>query len=582
MAFGVRPPDLGEWIVNLEQHHYRTIGDIMRSLNPFISSQKSTPTRLSWKMLWSNMYSAASPMKQTNPGVFDKAEKTLAPHTFTGEFYKEALQMSRVTREVFCLMEDRHVHPSTLYPGGVGTVPSVQLFSEYLTRLVKYADFMKRVVPLHDDLFDFFYDAMPGYEKVGQRRILLSCWGSWNDPDSCDYTYKNMSSWGRKMFVTPGVVVDGELVTTDLVDINLGIRILLGSSYYDDWNNGEVFVKNDPLETSHRVVLSEHSMAHAAARHLRSPARIQNAKYYRHLGVGIGAPALMNPIVRNIADAVLYEGYMLYPYRRSSVKNRQRWTFGGLYLEAYASDPSSMHAELLAAGKPETSNVEIRFLHLLARGTYQEAMEREISIPGGGEQRFTFPAWLDAERRQEQVDGIATVAWKQLDSGLYKLSIHVANRTAFKGSNQTTRDEASLQALIATHAIVQISGAEFISLTDPPEQYREAVAACVNSGVWPVLVGEEGFRDCMLASPIILYDYPQVAPESPGDLFDGAEIDEILTLRIMTMTDEEKSEMWATDERTRRILKRTESLGPEDLMKLHGVLRNPHGTGAGR
>lgn len=290
----------------------------------------------------------------------------------------------------------------------------------------------------------------------------------------------------------------------------------------------------------------------------------------------------MNPLVRNIADAVLYEGYMLYPYRPSSVKNRQRWTFGGLYPEAYASDPSSMHAELLAAGKPETSNVEIRFLHLLARGAYQEAMEREISIPGGGEQRFTFPAWQDAERRQEQLDGIVTVAWKQRDGGLYKLTIHVANRTEFKGSNQTKRDEASLQALIATHAIVQISGSEFISLTDPPEQHREAAAACVNSGVWPVLVGEEGSRDCMLASPIILYDYPQVAPESPGDLFDGAEIDEILTLRIMTMTDKEKSEMRATDERTRRILERTESLSPEELMKLHGVLRNPRGTGAGR
>jgi len=246
MAFGVRPPDLGEWIVNLGE-----AAEYMFDHNIFQDNLVGVDF-------------CELMLKQTNPGVFDKAEKSLAPHAeqhhyrtigdimrslnpFTGEFYKEALQMSRVTREMFCLMEGRHVHPSTLYPGGVGTVPSVQLFSEYLTRLVKYADFMKRVVPLHDDLFDFFYDAMPGYEKVGQRRILLGCWGSWNDPDSCDYTYRNMSSWGRKMFVTPGVVVDGELVTTDLVDINLGIRILLGSSYYDDWNNGEVFVKNDPL-----------------------------------------------------------------------------------------------------------------------------------------------------------------------------------------------------------------------------------------------------------------------------------------------------------------------------------------------
>ena len=194
-------------------------------------------------------------VKETNPGVFWRRPRRLLRRTptlhgfrtiadimralnpFTGAFYREALQMSRMTREMFCLMEGRHVHPSTLYPGGVGTVPTVQLFTDYIVRLMKYVEFMKKVVPLHDDLFDFFYEALPGYEKVGQRRILLGCWGSFNDPDVCDYTYKNMTDWGRAMFVTPGVVVDGKLVTTDLVDINLNIRILLGSSYYDDWQN---------------------------------------------------------------------------------------------------------------------------------------------------------------------------------------------------------------------------------------------------------------------------------------------------------------------------------------------------------
>jgi hydrogenase large subunit len=246
MAFGVRPPDLGEWIVNLGE-----AAEYMFDHNIFQDNLVGVDF-------------CEQMMKQTNPGVYAKAEKTPAPHAdihghrtiadimialnpFTGKFYQEALQTSRYTREMFCLMEGRHVHPSTLYPGGVGTVPSTQLFSEYLTRLVKYADFMKRVVPLHDDLFDFFYEAMPGYEKVGQRRILLGCWGSWNDPHSCDYTYKNMTDWGRRMFVTPGVVVDGKLVTTDLVKINLGIRILLGSSFYDDWRDGETFVKTDPL-----------------------------------------------------------------------------------------------------------------------------------------------------------------------------------------------------------------------------------------------------------------------------------------------------------------------------------------------
>ena len=134
-----------------------------------------------------------------------------ALNPFTGEFYRETLAMSRMTREMFCLMEGRHVHPSTLYPGGVGTVATVQLFTDYLVRLMKYVEFMKKVVPLHDDLFDFFYEALPGYEKVGQRRVLLGCWGSFNDPDSCDYTYQRMSEWGKAMYVTPGVVVDGEV-----------------------------------------------------------------------------------------------------------------------------------------------------------------------------------------------------------------------------------------------------------------------------------------------------------------------------------------------------------------------------------
>src|SRR5262249_49264705 len=203
-------------------------------------------------------------VKETNPSVWEKAKKKEAPHAaihgyktiadimtalnpFTGAFYRETLQVSRYTREAFCLMEGRHVHPSTLYPGGVGTVPTVQLFTDFLVRLARYAEFMKKCVPLHDDLFDFFYEALPGYEKVGYRRTLLGCWGSFNNPDVCDYTYKNMSKWGSGMFVTPGVVVDGKLVTHDLVDINLNIRILLGSSYYDDWKNSETFVKADPL-----------------------------------------------------------------------------------------------------------------------------------------------------------------------------------------------------------------------------------------------------------------------------------------------------------------------------------------------
>ena len=246
MAFGIRPPAIAEWIVNLGE-----AAEYMFDHNIFQDNLVGVDF-------------CEQMVKETNPGVWEKAQHTSCPNgdkhgyktiaeimtalnPFTGEFYRETLQMSRLMREMFCLMEGRHVHPSTLYPGGVGTVPTIQLFTDYLVRLMKYVEFMKKVVPLHDDLFNFFYEALPGYEKVGQRRILLGCWGSYNDPDHCDYTYKNMGDWGRKMFVTPGVVVDGQLVTNDLIDINLNIRILLGSSYYDDWQGAETFVQKDPL-----------------------------------------------------------------------------------------------------------------------------------------------------------------------------------------------------------------------------------------------------------------------------------------------------------------------------------------------
>jgi hydrogenase large subunit len=246
MAFGVKPPPLAEWIINLGE-----AAEYMFDHNIFQDNLVGVDF-------------CEQMVKETNPGVWAKAQSTAAPNgdkhgyktiaeimtalnPFTGTFYRETLAMSRMTREMFCLMEGRHVHPSTLYPGGVGTVATIQLFTDYLVRLMKYVEFMKKVVPLHDDLFNFFYEAMPGYEKVGLRRTLLACWGSYNDPDSCDYTYKNMAEWGRKMYVTPGVVVDGKLVTNSLVDINLNIRILLGSSYYDDWQGAETFVARDPL-----------------------------------------------------------------------------------------------------------------------------------------------------------------------------------------------------------------------------------------------------------------------------------------------------------------------------------------------
>ncbi|MGZ6306587.1 MAG: nickel-dependent hydrogenase large subunit, partial [Ktedonobacterales bacterium] len=246
MAYGIKLPPLAEWIYNLgEAAEYMFDHTIFQDNLVFVDFCEQM-------------------VKETNPSLLQRAEKTEAPHAgihgfrtiadimrsynpFTGDTYKEALQMSRLTREMFCLMEGRHVHPSTLYPGGTGTVATPQLFTDYLVRLQRYMDFVKKLVPMNDDVFDFFYEALPGYEEVGRRRTLLGCWGSFQDPDIVDYTYQNMGVWGAAMYVTPGIVVDGELVTINLVDINLGIRILLGSSYYDDWQNEETFVTHDPL-----------------------------------------------------------------------------------------------------------------------------------------------------------------------------------------------------------------------------------------------------------------------------------------------------------------------------------------------
>ncbi|MEU6084826.1 nickel-dependent hydrogenase large subunit [Streptomyces sp. NPDC047108] len=246
MAYGVKPPPLAEWIINLgEAAEYMFDHTIFQDNLVFVDYCERM-------------------VKETNPGVMEQANRTPAPrgdahgyktvgdimrayNPFEGEMYREALVMSRITREMICLMEGRHVHPSTLYPGGVGTVATPQVFTDYLVRLMKCMDFIKKAVAMNDDVFDFFYEAMPGYEEVGRRRTMLGCWGSFQNPDVADYSYRTMTDWGRAMYVTPGVIVDNELITTDLVDINLGMRIMLGSSYYEDWTSEKTFVDKDPL-----------------------------------------------------------------------------------------------------------------------------------------------------------------------------------------------------------------------------------------------------------------------------------------------------------------------------------------------
>ena len=327
--------------------------------------------------------------------------------------------------------------------------------------------------------------------------------------------------------------------------------------------------------------------------------------------------------VKKIAEAVLYEGYILWPYRRSAKKNRQRWTFGGVYPRAYSEargedDPWIMQTQCLVLGDEEsTIDVKVRFLHVVERKvgkkrgetlefveelrvggelylSWDEAIEREVAVG-----RFKLSELLGSPKRVEidvpegsgeeplkdptgEVVGAVVRGWRSLRGaveveaeplreGLFKITVKITNTTPWGGEE---RETVLRQTFVSSHTALEVEGGEFVSLMDPPEELREAVQECENIKTWPVLVGEEGDRSMMLSSPIILYDYPQIAPESPGDLFDGTEIDQLLVLNVMTLTDEEKEEMRASDPRGREILERCESMSPEDLMKLHGTFRD--------
>ena len=323
-------------------------------------------------------------------------------------------------------------------------------------------------------------------------------------------------------------------------------------------------------------------------------------------------------LIDKLARALLYEGYVLYPYR-PSVKNTQRWTFGGIYPKAWSeaqngTDAFVMQTQcLIEAGAASKVAVTIRFLHLIDRdASWQESTEREVgteeielatllehprTIP------IAFPAGRSADaevvRTWQALQGSAEISATKLpplsrppvprgraregaSAGslehanpppLYQLTVRIENQTELKNAQTCERDNALMRSFISTHTILTTIGGAFVSLTDPPENLAAPAAKCQNIGAWPVLVGETGDRDMLLSSPIILYDYPQLAPESPGDLFDGTEIDEILTLRIMTLTDDEKRAAANTDDRVRELLARTESLARDQLMSLHGTIR---------
>lgn len=338
--------------------------------------------------------------------------------------------------------------------------------------------------------------------------------------------------------------------------------------------------------------------------------------------------------VEEIANAVLYEGYMLYPYRPSAVKNQQRWNFGVLCPLAYCemhpgSESSWMQTQCLLRSTQESRlTVRVRFLQIIERQIardpgrvclsgigatgqlevvdrleiggrvyhpWQETTERTVTCEElktaslrNHTMDFTFPAGSSREdlcdsngvlagallREWQSVQGSLHIAAEAGENGAVKLSVRVENRTAFRPRNANQaipRDAVMPYALVSAHMVLGVEDGEFLSSLDPPADYLHAAAHCENVGTWPVLAGDDATT--VLASPIILYDYPQIAPESAGNLFDGTEIDEILSLRILTLTDQEKGEIRQSDDRAGEVLDRTESIPEEQFLKLHGVLR---------
>jgi hydrogenase maturation protease len=292
--------------------------------------------------------------------------------------------------------------------------------------------------------------------------------------------------------------------------------------------------------------------------------------------------------VEKIANAVLFEGYLLYPYRRSSIKNQQRFNFGVIYPQSYGhahDELCLMQTECLAAGdRRMTLNARVRFLRLTGREGWQEAIECDERVndlritdllAGPRPVDFVVPSEPAGDAAgHKQVNGKIEISARQVADRVFRITARILNLTPLSGASRLNRDEALPYSMVSTHSILTVTDGEFMSLLDPPESMREWAESCRNLGTFPVLVGAEGERGAMLSSPIILYDYPEIAPESAGDLFDGTEIDEILALRILTLTDEEKREMRGGDNRAKQILERIEGLPAEQLMKLHGVIRN--------
>jgi hypothetical protein len=319
-----------------------------------------------------------------------------------------------------------------------------------------------------------------------------------------------------------------------------------------------------------------------------------------------------------VADAVLYEGYVLYPYRASATKNQVRWQFGVLapkrFAEADGSEQWAQQTEVIAEfGLAAKVDVRVRFLQVQARtveaaegdsfvpvaqldvdgqrwATWEEAVEHtvdvvgvELATVGTSESPFAMPAWREVEelgtagrvvRERWAVNGLVRIAIEDVPGPypLTRLQVRVENVTEW-GERGGRREDSVRRSLIGVHVLLHADDGSFLSSLDPPEFARGAVASCTNKNAFPVLIGDDGDDTTILSSPIILYDRPEVADESPGDMCDSTEIDEILALRVLTLTDDEKLEARATDPRAAAIVDRVDDFAPEIFERLHGAIR---------
>jgi hypothetical protein len=318
---------------------------------------------------------------------------------------------------------------------------------------------------------------------------------------------------------------------------------------------------------------------------------------------------------RAVADAVLYEGYLLYPYRGTSSKNQSRWQFGVLgppgAADAGLGEDDTLAAQFVVDGAQAITLV-VRFLQLQHRRaerefthgefepvdelitpagswlTWDEAVECEVSFGplAFGDEPWTLPVLADAAADTEFLDGGRLVRQRQEvlgvlvvtsepDGDLCRVTVRVSN----VGDLASDKNDAIARSMIGTHIIAEVVGGQFVSLLEPPPHATDAVSRCSQHRCFPVLAGPVGTEDILLVSPIILYDHPEVAEQSSTALYDCTEIDEILTLRVMTMTDEEKAQARATDPRAARIIDQCDAMSPEAMARLHGVLRDPHALG---